>query len=142
MFLARCIFIRLLIKWITATEILKQQNIGALGKEVFKSRAELPSGCAIVPAAVIYKLKVDGRKTCRLVGRGDDKEYQKHTSHIETFSSVSSDGDNAYTLSAMQAYNESRKASINVYGIDIVGGFLRIPRDSKSCDGVVIDHEV
>lgn len=117
---------------LTSDELVKQQRIGSLSTTSYKTLSDLPIGSITVPAAVIYKIKADKRETCRIVARGNDKTYQRHTAALETFCSVASNSDKAFALSVMQSYCESRDEVIDIELFDIVGGFLRIPRPSGS----------
>jgi len=116
----------------TVSEITRQQSIGSLGLDVYKSRSVLPDGSACVPAMSIYKRKVaSGPLKCRLAARGDDKQYLRLTEGIETFSPTCSDDDNIFVLAAMQAYAESRGEKIGIKMFDIGGAFCRVKRTSS-----------
>jgi hypothetical protein len=109
----------------TAAEILKQQNIGCLGTEVFES---VPSGVGVVDAHILFKTKDDGRFTCRIAAMGNRLPVDPS---VSTYAPVSSDGDKMFTLAAMQAHCQGLGDKMNMRDFDVVGGFLRIKRTSS-----------
>lgn len=110
----------------TAAEILKQQRIGCLGSDIFEF-GELPPDCALVRAHALYKDKADGRETCRIAAMGNLLPVDPLA---VSFASVASDDHKMFSLAIMQAHCQSRSEKMNVRDFDIVGGFLRIKRDS------------
>ena len=51
----------------TTVEVDKQQRLGALGTQGY-TRAQLPSNALEVEGHCLYKVKADGRDTCRIAG--------------------------------------------------------------------------
>jgi hypothetical protein len=103
----------------TATEIAKSKRLGAYGKVVACS--DLPPGAIIVRAHVLYKLKHDGRKTCRIAIMGNLLAPKPSS---ETFASVVSDGAKMFSIAAMQAHTELRGEKLYICNKDVVGGFF------------------
>ena len=111
----------------TLVEVNKQQEFGALGK-IPLERSQLPRNALTVDAHCLYKVKADGRDTCRIAAQGD-RLPPKPTK--ETYASVVSDGAKFASIALMQAYCASRKETLYVTDADVVGGFLHIKLDSK-----------
>jgi hypothetical protein len=109
----------------TEVEINKNVSIGAYGE--FMLEAQVPSDALIVDAHVLYKLKADGRETCRIAVMGNRLE-KKPTA--QTFASVVSDGAKMFSLAAMQAHCELRNDDLIITDLDVVGGFLHIELNS------------
>jgi hypothetical protein len=109
----------------TEIEINKNISIGAYGEFLFED--QVPSTAIIVDAHVLYKLKADGRETCRIAVMGNRLE-KKPTS--QTFASVVSDGAKMFSLAAMQAHCELRHEPLIITDLDVVGGFLHIELNS------------
>ena len=112
----------------TKVEIEKQQRIGCIGTKLF-TRRELPHTSLQVRAHAIYKDKADGRETCRIAAMGNKLPRDPD---VLTSSTVASDEEKAFSLSLMQAYCKGRGEIMQTADADIVGGFLRIKRDSST----------
>jgi len=109
----------------TALELEKQIRLRALGPPVLESL--LPFGAIVVDAHVLYKLKADGRETCRIAVMGN---RIAPVATEQTFASVISDGAKLFSIAAMQAHCEERQEELILSDGDVVGGFLHIPLDS------------
>ena len=112
----------------TKVEIEKQQRIGCIGTKLY-TRRELPHTSLQVRAHAIYKDKADGRETCRIAAMGNKLPRDPD---VLTSSTVASDEEKAFSLSLMQAYCKGRGEIMQTADADIVGGFLRIKRDSST----------
>ena len=111
----------------TATEVDKNFSLGAWGKVCSKEEALMDSDAIIFRAIVLYKLKADGRETCRIAAQGSSVPDPPAS---ETFSSVASDNAKLLVLSAMKAHCSSRGEPLIISDADVVGGFLHIDLDS------------
>ena len=111
----------------TATEVDKNFSLGAWGKVCSVDEAKKDSDAIIFRAIVLYKLKADGRETCRIAAQGSSVPDPPAS---ETFSSVASDNAKLLVLSAMEAHCSSRDEPLIISDGDVVGGFLHIDLDS------------
>ena len=111
----------------TATEVDKNFSLGAWGKVCSVDEAMKDSDAIIFRAIVLYKLKADGRETCRIAAQGSSVPDPPAS---ETFSSVASDNAKLLVLSAMEAHCSSRDEPLIISDCDVVGGFLHIDLDS------------
>jgi hypothetical protein len=113
-------------------EIEKQQRVGCLGTRMYTplevTLLVRTEGAQSVRAHVLFKDKNDGRETCRIAGMGDQLPIDPTACN---FSAVSSDDHKMFALSFMQAHCQKRKEKMNMSDFDIVGGFLRVKRQSK-----------
>ena len=106
----------------TAVEIDKQLRLNALGRVV--AECDLPEASIVVDALVLYKLKADGRETCRIAAMGN---RLPPLPSCRTYASVVSDGAKMFAVASMQAYCEQRAEPLIISDADVVGGFLHIP---------------
>ena len=108
----------------TAIELDKQFRLNALGDVCPLDM--LPAN-AIVFDAHVYKLKADGRETCRIAVMGNRIPPAMDE---QTFASVISDGAKIFLIAAMQAHCEASHEAMIISDCDVVGGFLHIPLNS------------
>ena len=112
----------------TLIEINKQQGIGCLSKsDIFSSKDELPAGSIVVDAHVLYKLKADGRETCRIAAMGNRLPPLPNSL---TFASVVNESSKMFCVAAMQAHCAKRQEDLIFSDADVVGVFLHIPLNS------------
>ena len=105
----------------TLIEIDKQQGIGCLSKsDIFSSKDELPTGSIVVDAHVLYKLKADGRETCRIAAMGNRLPPLPNSL---TFASVVNESSKMFCVAAMQAHCAKRHEDLIFSDADVVGGF-------------------
>ena len=110
----------------TLVEIDKQQRLKAISKESY-ILSQLPHDALVVEAHCLYKVKADGRDTCRIAVMGN---HLPPKSAEETFASVVSDGPKFVSMALMQAHCEIRQEALYIIDADVVGGFLNIPLNS------------
>ena len=108
----------------TAIELDKQFRLNALGDVCPLDM--LPAN-AIVFDAHVYKLKADGRETCRIAVMGNRIPPAMDE---QTFASVISDGAKIFSIAAMQTHCDAHREALIISDCDVVGGFLHIPLNS------------
>lgn len=93
----------------------------------------------IVHAHVLYKLKADGRDTCRIAGMGNRIMPDPD---IDTFSPVSKEADRMLSIAMMQAHCASLDIDLNMVAFDVMGAFLRCRHKSSKRMFLLLPHNL
>jgi hypothetical protein len=110
-------------------EMNKQLSLNCLSSvHIFDHPSQLPKGSIVVDAHILYKVKADGRETCRITAMGNRLPFRPD---IDTYAGVASDSARMFALSSMQAHCELRNERLIINTSDVRGGFLHVKLDSS-----------